>query len=345
MTFLCPSSDIVDGRWGLYLRIKVAFHQDTSMKLPNFFIVGAPKAGTDELYYHLDQHPQIFMSPLKEPCFFSNEIRIDNFSEELKPATNAAAKSLSIYLSGGAAQRRFGGIVTSIDDYNRLFAGVRDEVAIGEGSVSYLWSSSAASLIAKAIPNARIIIVLMDPAERAFHQYLKSLSDGTVTHPFHIHLEIALKDPRNRINIYHPFLSFGNYAEQVHRYQEKFPAEQIHLSLYEDLRHNYSAWFKGILSFLQVEETFIPQIMRVPSTPHFTRFHQMRGNGRSKAFAVLSELIPRSVKQRLKASPYLQREMPKLSREDREVLVNYYRENIFKLEDRIHRDLSAWVCI
>src|ERR1700753_1968803 len=47
--------------------------------MPTFFIAGAPKAGTDLLYYQLDQHPEIYMSPLKEPNFFAEEIRPENF--------------------------------------------------------------------------------------------------------------------------------------------------------------------------------------------------------------------------------------------------------------------------
>ena len=40
-------------------------------KLPNFFIVGAAKSGTTSLYHHLSQHPDVFMSPVKEPGYFS----------------------------------------------------------------------------------------------------------------------------------------------------------------------------------------------------------------------------------------------------------------------------------
>src|SRR5689334_6524517 len=51
--------------------------------LPNFFLVGAPKAGTTSLYFYLRQHPQIYMSPIKEPHFFCDEMRLENFTEEL----------------------------------------------------------------------------------------------------------------------------------------------------------------------------------------------------------------------------------------------------------------------
>src|SRR5882762_2046810 len=150
------------------------------MTLPNFFIVGAPKAGTDELYYDLDQHPEIYMSPLKEPCYFSSEIRLPHFHASLREQVEIAAAGTRKYLDDGARQKRFGGIVSERSDYERLFAGVKAEKAIGEGSVCYLWSDSAAAAIAPTVPHARIIIVLMDPSERAFHQYLKSVSDGTV---------------------------------------------------------------------------------------------------------------------------------------------------------------------
>jgi hypothetical protein len=49
-------------------------------RLPNFFVVGAPKAGTTSLYHYLDQHPEIYMSAIKEPYFFSTEFRAENFA-------------------------------------------------------------------------------------------------------------------------------------------------------------------------------------------------------------------------------------------------------------------------
>src|SRR5215217_7116747 len=77
------------------------------MTMPNFFIVGAQKAGTTSLYHYLDQHPQIYMSPIKEPCYFSDEIRFENFSDEIRrPST------LDAFLAGPITGKRFGGPVT-----------------------------------------------------------------------------------------------------------------------------------------------------------------------------------------------------------------------------------------
>jgi hypothetical protein len=59
--------------------------------LPNFFVVDAPKAWTTFLYHYLDQHPQIYTSPVKEPNYFAAEIRPDNLAPELQ-AENARDK-------------------------------------------------------------------------------------------------------------------------------------------------------------------------------------------------------------------------------------------------------------
>jgi hypothetical protein len=306
------------------------------MVMPNFFIAGAPKAGTDALFYALDQHPEIYMSPLKEPCYFSREIRLENFHPSLQPQMRASLQSLRRYLDEGAPGKRFGGMISDWDDYLRLFSHVRQEKAIGEGSVCYLWSGTAASAIASVIPHARIIIVLMDPAERAFHQYLKSISDGTVSHSFQKHLDLAMR-AGPELGIYHPFLAFGNYAAQVQRYMDNFPPHQLHISLYEDMQADYGRWFSGLLSFLGVENSFVPSEVDVPSTPHIPRF--------VKAGFLLRRALrmtPRPLKPYIKRAIYL-KELPELNAEDRTVLVRYYRDDILRLQDLIQRDLSAWL--
>lgn len=311
--------------------------------LPNFFIVGAPKAGTDDLYYQLDQHPQIYVSPLKEPCFFSSEIRAELFDESLQTGIRAAAESLRDYLDGGATDKRFGGIITRLEDYERLFLRVGSESAIGEGSVCYLWSSSAASNIAANVPDARIIIVLMDPAERAYHQYLKSLSDGNVTHSFRTHLDLALRAQRQTLNLYHPFLDFGCYAEQVRRYTEHFPAEQIHISLYEDRLADPAGWFRRILQFLGVDDSFVPRAVDIPSRPRLVRLKFFETSGLRQARARFGKLVPAAGKSKIRHLLYKGEHELKLLPEDRAVLVRYYQNDILELQRILRRDLSTWL--
>ena len=109
--------------------------QSNPYPLPNFFIVGAPKAGSTSLYHYLDQHPDIYMSPIKEPNYFATEIRPEIFSEDLLPRVEADLRALQEYLQGPMREKRLGGLVTEWDDYLKLFQNVKEERAIGEASV------------------------------------------------------------------------------------------------------------------------------------------------------------------------------------------------------------------
>ena len=115
--------------------------------LPNFFVVGANKAGTTSLAAYLDEHPDVFMSPVKEPSFWSYRADRDH-----------GAPFLGLQVRDRAA-------------YEALFAAVRNERAIGEASTNYLQTAQAADRIRAEIPEARIVAVLRDPSSRAFSAY------------------------------------------------------------------------------------------------------------------------------------------------------------------------------
>lgn len=208
----------------------------------------------------------------------------------------------------------------------------------------YLWSETAAPTIAEMLPHARIIIVLMDPAERAFHQYLKSLSDGTVDHSFRRHVEIAMKTIHGRdtkICPYHPFLALGEYAQQVERYLKHFPVRQLSISLYEDTQTNYSQWFSGLLSFLEVDTRFAPPDVEVPSKPHLPRADSLHQPFRlTTEESLAEEKKTGSLKEKQEVQPDA---LPTLCPEDRAALVAYYREDILRLQGLIQRDLSSWL--
>src|SRR5581483_3154382 len=104
-------------------------------RLPNFFIVGAPKAGTTSLYHYLGQHPQIYMCPVKEPCHFAPEVNPENFSPEYKREAMCEARAMEAWLRGPRLEKRFSGYVPEWADYLSLFDAVSSEIAIGEASV------------------------------------------------------------------------------------------------------------------------------------------------------------------------------------------------------------------
>src|SRR5437667_5641216 len=105
-----------------------------NIRLPNFFIVGAPRCGTTALYTYLRQHPDIFLPETKEPHYFNRDMN-----------------------SGGA--------IRDHKEYLSLFAGAQGRARVGEASVYYLSSAYAAREISKVCPGAKIIVMLRNPVD------------------------------------------------------------------------------------------------------------------------------------------------------------------------------------
>src|SRR5262245_46962904 len=101
--------------------------------IPNFFIVGASKAGTTSVSRYLEEHPQCYMSPIQELSYFAR-----NIMRALRPANwKRDEKALDRYLNGPMLSRR-GWCVLDWDAYQKLFRNVAGESAIGEASTAYL---------------------------------------------------------------------------------------------------------------------------------------------------------------------------------------------------------------
>ena len=310
---------------------------------PNFFIAGAPKAGTTSLYHALRQHPQVFMSPVKEPSYFSAEVRVESFAPMLQPLVRAQMERVKSGIQAGVATYEAGGIVPEWQEYQQLFRGVRGETAVGEASVCYLWSRTAPSAISKFAPQAKIVLILRDPSERAFSQYLHYLSDGYRAHSFAEHVRKGLEH-RTRYDCYHPFLEYGLYGEQLERYLSYFRREQVRVWLYEETLTDPQKFLGEVFEFLEVDPTFAPASMKryyemeIPRAPVLT--HYMRD---SDVWKAVRRYCPEAWKKMLKSAVYFRKGSRRMSPEDRRFLVNYYRADIEKLEGILNRDLSAWL--
>jgi len=229
--------------------------------IPNFFIAGAAKAGTTSLYHYLKQHPDIFMSPVKEPCHFAKELRPANYSHETRANLQKAMDDLRSQLNSGADTSAEEGIVEDREDYLKLFRGVREERVIGEASVSYLWSVTASKEIASFNPAAKIVLILRHPAERAFSNYIYYLADGHISHSFRQHMDLCLKSDEV-LGLYHPFLDVGLYGQQVERWLTHIPREQVGVWLYEETTADPDKFFNEVLTFLGVDAEFRPDRSR-----------------------------------------------------------------------------------
>jgi len=208
-------------------------------RVPDFFIAGHSKCGTSALYWMLRAHPEIFMPDIKEPRFFAPELRsrFRGGDGDVRPDTLAG--------------------------YLELFAPARSDQVAGEASPSYLRSRDAAGRIAAVAPHARIIAILREPASflRSFH--LQSVHNHIETEP---DLRRALElEPERREGRSIPATSHVpatllysdhvRYTEQLRRFEEHFPREQILVLIYDDFRADNEATVRRVFRFLGVDES------------------------------------------------------------------------------------------
>jgi hypothetical protein len=314
------------------------------MRGPNFFIVGAPKAGTTSLYHYLDQHPDIYMSPMKEPRHFSLEVRPENFEPCLRMQAERQVQEVLEYLHGPMTEKHSDGIVRDWDDYLQLFAAATTQRAVGEASVNYLWSKTAAAEIATRLPQARIVMVLRSPAERAFSQYLHYVSDGLVTQSFRDYVRAILRHSGEGLGIHGPFLEMGLYSEQLQRYLKCFPREQIGIWFYEEAKLRPREFMREVLEFLEVDSAFAPDTSKHYNQPQIARILAVnQALRRLGVWQMCKRITPAPVKSLVRNAVYRPIGSLKLAMEDRTWILDFYRSDIHRLEGILGRDLGAWL--
>ena len=284
------------------------------------------------------------MSPIKEPNFFASEIRPENVSEELQERVRRDMDAVKAYLQGPMSENRFGGMVLEWEGYLKLFQNVKEEKAIGEASVLYLWSKTAAENIFSRIPDAKIVMILRDPAERAFSQYLHGVTNGIIYESFRQHIYNGSRDNNEKFRVGYPSLELGLYHEQVKRYLEIFPRENVRIFFFEDYRQRPARMLKELFCFLDVDSHFVPDMSRKELEPQVPRVvgvaHFLKRYGVWQRF---KELSPRIFRSRLRKIAFRKRRSLLMDRRDRAYLRDYYRDDIRKLSNLLDRDLRHWL--
>ena len=296
------------------------------MSMPNFLIIGAAKAGTTSLYSYLAQHPQIYMSEQKEPRFFALEGEQPNY--------------------GGITQGINQSSISTLEDYQKLFEGVGDEAAIGEASTIYLYSEKAAERICHHVPDAKLIAVLRDPADRAFSSYVHLVRDGFETLSF---AEGLKAEPVRRQENWQPLWFYqdrGFYYDQLKRYFDRFDAEQIKVYLYDDLVKSTQSVAQDIYRFLDVDDSFVPDLTRsnVSGIPK-RRWLQNLFMKDNPLKAAIKPLLPEQMRKRISRDVHRKNtgDKPTFPLEVRQQLIDTYREDTLKLQGLLGRDLSNWL--
>jgi hypothetical protein len=301
---------------------------NSSGRFPNFFVIGVAKAGTTSLYHYLGQHPEIFMSPVKEPRYFA-----------------LAGHSLDFHGPGDERMREK--TTTTLDAYLKLFAGVRDELAVGEASVIYIHHPAAAESIARNVPEAKIIAVLRDPIDRAQSAFLYHLRDGY--EPL-AEFDDALAAEPERIAAgwyygWH-YRDQGFYHRNLARYFERFDPSRIRVYLHEDLDGNPHGVLSDIFGFLGVDEGFRPDVSTRHNPSGRPRSHRAQRllTRRHPLKEAVKSVIPEQWGHRLIAAVQPANLMrPPVKAETRARLVEGYADDIRQLESLIGRDLSHWL--
>jgi hypothetical protein len=298
------------------------------IRLPNFLIVGMSRCGTTSLFYYLKEHPDVFMSSTKEPSFF------------LAQFNPVPEKGI------GDDERKY---YQDFEDYCRLFKKAGNRKAIGEASSENLYhSEKVIPYIQKYLGNPKIIISLRNPVERAFSAYTYLISQNREFLSFEEGLEQEEKRRRDGWRHIWFYQDAGFYFRGVKAYLENF--SEVKVCLLDDLKKGPVSLVQDVYRFLGVDPSFVPNVTvryktsGIPRSKKINRLFEeptrlrkiVRGVGRF----LLTEDRWIQWRDTLKNKSYAKAEM---KAETRKSLENAYREDLLKLQDLIHRDLSRWL--
>ena len=297
--------------------------------LPNFLLVGAAKCGTTALYYQLKGHPEIFCSPVKEPCYFSSQV-------------------LRLPQPGIGDEKKF--YVKTHEDYCKLFEGADGKKAIGEASADTIYFyEKTIPLIQQVLGDPRIIILLRNPVDRAFSAYLHLVRDNREALSF----EEGLAREEERIRqdwqcMWH-YKNRGMYYGQVKAFKTGF--SRVKVLLYNDFTREPLAVIKQVCQFLEINPDFQPADTRsrynvsgIPRSRSLNNIFLMKNvvqrTLRKVGSLVLTEDGWVKFRERLRARLYVKTVMKPGTRA---YLQQVFREDILKLQDLLDLDLGVWL--
>ncbi len=302
-------------------------------RLPNFFIAGAPNTGTTSLHFYPQQHPDIYMSPVKEPTYFG---AAEFFAQ---PGVGDPATRRRTALQRVRAVMMRSSRARTWEEYVQLFRGARDEVAVGDASPKYLLLPAAPRAIRARLPHARLIFLLRHPAEWLHTRYASAFwRDGPGG--FRRRFQAAL-DPANH---WAPAVTVGRYATHLQRFFDLFPPNQLRIYPYEHFQRNGPAVLRDMLTFLDVDPAYpIDTSVRhnptaVPRLPRLEIVRQRAFRG-----VPLLQWIPARVRRALRQLYYRPRPPLAMDPADRALVIDYYRDEIERTAALIGRNLSAWL--
>lgn len=300
---------------------------------PNTFIVGQPKSGTSALYAFLKDHPDVCVGATKEPQYFNADLNSQYFH------LARLARNETNYLS--------------------LFDHCAGQKVVMEASTGYLYSRVAARAIHDFNPAARIIMMLREPVDFLFtyHMQLQRNSCTFETEPDFIKAMALEAERRQGLHIpgncfdasFLYYRARAAYTEQVRRFLDVFPREQVLILLHDDFKADNEKVYDQVAAFLGLDLAWRPQF-RVVNRKVGVRFRALKQASDQLLFPIkrfLKPLVPNGI---YKAGRSLYRGLffrtkglPILLPEDRQRFKREFREEVASLSALLDRDLlTLW---
>lgn len=270
-------------------------------RLPDFLIIGAARAGTTALFRYLGDHPGIYVSSPKEVHYFD------------------------------------GNLDKGPDWYASHFAAAGQDQICGEATPLYMPNARAMKEAATLLPSAKLIVLLRDPASRAWSYYWMRRERNLEKRSFNE----ALGEEMQAISLSgsdDPFLFYlghGMYADHLKRVFDLYPRQRVYVSTFEELRRNPQGTYQNVCDFLEVDSTEIPDVVG-RQVNAYVSFRSLR-------IRELGKRMPRRIQNLMgrlnarKTGSY-----PKMDQSTRQTLIEFFRTPNEELSEMLDLDLNVW---
>lgn len=301
------------------------------MALPDFFVIGVPKAGTTALHVALAQHPQLFLSQVKEPKFFMCDG---------PPPTRG----------GPGDAKSFRERIWRREEYEALFSDAPAGTLRGESTPFYLYDCDAQRRLHDAVPDARLVALLRDPVDRAHSNWAHLWSAGLEPQGDFV---AACRLEQQRADAgWAPFwryLDLGRYGEQLQRLYQRFPRDRVLVLRYRQLRDEPATTLDEICAFLGVETGVVTDAPAANVTTHASDTWRNRAlSALLRAGAAIERHLPKALWHRSEAMlarqiQAEQRRRQVLTAEQRAALMPHFADDVHLLEELTGRAFADWL--
>ena len=296
------------------------------MKKPNFIIAGFPKCGTTSLHHYLNEHPEIYMPTQKELHFFTYNIlsKLNN-----GPKDRIVKKTQ----------------IDSSEQYLGFYKNVKNETAVGDASPSYINYPDQFQEIKEYLNDPKLIILLRDPINRAYSNYLHLKREQRERLSFKEAVKIEDERKKNKYSDFWYYKFNSTYYQKIIKAKEIFSDVLILTS--EELSNKNEVTMKKVYKFLDVDHNFKPK----KKLKKFNEGGYYKKNLFTKIIFQPST-IRNTIKKFIKPTPFLKillartaslfsASPEKIDKETMTYLKIYFRDEVIKIKS-LKIDISSW---